>query len=424
MNTKWTLNEKSTGELAVTVETSVWESAQQKAFEKLAKNVEIKGFRKGAAPKELIRKQLSEGSIFNEAIDAIANDLFQQALKQENLEPINRASLDIKSLSKDELTLSFTFSIKPEVVLGEYKSIKIAQEPVLVTDDDVALEIKKLQENYAELVLKEGVAALGDTVVIDFEGFKDDVAFEGGKGENYPLELGSNSFIPGFEDALVGVAVNQELDVHVTFPAEYGVAELAGAPAIFKVKVHEIKTKQLPEITDEFVKELQRENVETVAQLQEVVLADLQHQKEHDAEHAFEEKLLEQVVGACTVDIPDSMIEDEVEVMFTDFKDRLQQQNYTIELYTSLTGQDEAYLKNQMKVDAEKKVKLRLVMEAIALKEGFDATEAEIDQEYETVAKNYGIEVDRVKEVIHKEVMLKEWRLRKAFEFIKESASA
>ena len=422
MKSTWQLNEKSTGLLKVSLDKNRWQELQEKALDKLAKNVQIDGFRKGSAPKNLVVKQIGEGSIFNEAIDMVANDAYQFGVNEQGLKPVGQASLDVSELSKEAITLDFTVPVEPEVKLSDYQSVKVEKPAIEVNDSDLEKEMDRLRNDFAELVVSEEAAENGDTVVIDFEGFKEDVAFEGGKGENYPLELGSNSFIPGFEEQLVGSKKEQELDINVTFPEDYQVADLAGAPVVFKVKVHEVKKRQLPELNEEFVKDLSKEGVESVEQLKEYVLNDLTTRKEQEANQAFEEELLSKVVDPSEVEIPDVMIEDETKHMFEDFKQRLEQQNYTLELYTQLTGQSEEFLKEQLSKDAEKKIKLRLVLEAIAQEQAFEATEEQLEEEYTAISKNYGIELDQVKQIIHKEVVLKEWRLKSALDFLKENA--
>lgn len=424
MKSNWTVKEKSTGTLSVVVADEAWASAQEKAFNKLAKNVEVKGFRKGSAPKDLVRKQISDASIFNEAIDSVANEAYIYGLTEHNLNVVGRPQLDVKDISRVSVELLFEVTITPEVTLGDYKSVKVAQESVVVSDADIEAVINKTLEDYAELVIKEGEAAMGDTVVIDFEGFKDGVAFDGGKGENYPLELGSQSFIPGFEEALVGTTVGQSLDVNVTFPDNYGVAELAGQPVVFKCTVHEIKTKQLPELSDEFVASLKKEGITTVDAYKEDVIHTLKHEKEHEAEHAFEDAVLSQVVEGSSVDIPQIMIDEETNVLFEDFKRRLESQNYNMELYSALTGQDEAFLREQMAKDAERKVRLRLVLDAIAKAENFEITPEALEEEYAGIAQMYNMEVDQVKQVLAPSVVMQEWRLKTAFDFIKTNAKA
>lgn len=424
MKSIWTVKEKSTGTLSVTVSDEAWTLAQEKAFTKLAKQVEVKGFRKGSAPKELVRKQISEGSLFNEAIEHVAQEAYMFGVNEHKLNVIGRPQLDVQTISKAAVELLFDVSVAPKVVLGDYKSVKVAMESVVVDDAAIEAHIAKTLEEYAELVIKEGAAAMGDTVVIDFEGFKDGVPFEGGKGENHALELGSQSFIPGFEEALVGAVVGQTLDVNVTFPENYGAADLAGQPVIFTCTVHEVKAKQLPELTDEFVKSLKKEGIDTVDAFKEDVITTLKDQKSREVEHQFEEAVLSQIVESSSVDIPQVMIDEETNVLMDDFKRRLEAQNYSMELYTALSGQDEAFLRNQMSSDAQRKVRLRLVLGAIAKAENFELTPEALEAEYASIAATYTMDVAQVKQVLAPHVVEQEWRLKTAFDFIKTNAQA
>ncbi len=422
MKATWSLKEKSTGELKVTVSGDAWVNAQEKAFEKLAKNVEIDGFRKGSAPKALVKKQIREQSILMEAVDIVANDAYTFGLQDQDVTPIARPTLDLETLTAEAATLIFLVTINPEVTLGQYKGLEVTKGYVTVDEDEVSERLNKMREEYAELLVKEeGTVEVGDTAVIDFEGFKDGESFEGGKGENHPLEIGSNSFIPGFEEALVGLAAGEEKDVNVTFPESYQAEHLAGQPVTFKVKVHEIKTRQLPELNDEFVKDLNQEGVETLEQLKEKVTHELTHEKEHQVEDAFDNEVLGKVVEASSVEIPQVMIDEETEAMFEDFKRRLQSQGFTMELYAQVTGQDEAFLKEQISKDAESKVKVRLVLNAVAKAENLDANEEEIEAEFAQIATAYNLEVAKVKELVAPESIAYDLRLKKAFDFIKES---
>lgn len=422
MKATWSLKEKSTGELKVTVSGDAWVNAQEKAFEKLAKNVEIDGFRKGSAPKALVKKQIREQSILMEAVDIVANDAYTFGLQDHDVTPIARPTLDLETLTAEAATLIFLVTINPEVTLGQYKGLEVTKGYVTVDEDEVSERLNKMREEYAELLVKEeGTVEVGDTAVIDFEGFIDGEAFEGGKGENHPLEIGSNSFIPGFEEALVGLAAGEEKDVNVTFPESYQAEHLAGQPVTFKVKVHEIKTRQLPELNDEFVKDLNQEGVETLEQLKEKVTHELTHEKEHQVEDAFDNEVLGKVVEASSVEIPQVMIDEETEAMFEDFKRRLQSQGFTMELYAQVTGQDEAFLKEQISKDAESKVKVRLVLNAVAKAENLDANEEEIEAEFAQIATAYNLEVAKVKELVAPESIAYDLRLKKAFDFIKES---
>ena len=265
----WTITEKenSKGELTVTLSGERWLKAQEKAFNEIAKEVEIKGFRKGQAPKALVEKQVSEGLILSEAVNEIANDLLQEGIKEHDLWPVDRPELSVNAISKQEVEMVFTIIVKPEVELGEYKGLNYEIEDVEISNEKVDAEIERMRQNYAEITVKEDAAEDGDIVVIDFEGFKDGVAFEGGKAEGHELKLGSNSFIPGFESQLIGTKAGDSKDVELSFPEDYHVEDLKGAPVVFKVTVHEVKETILPEVNDDFAQDLNIPEVETVEQL-------------------------------------------------------------------------------------------------------------------------------------------------------------
>ncbi len=424
MKSTWTVKEKSTGELIVTINDDAWKKAQTKAFDKLAKNVEAPGFRKGQAPKEIARKAISEQSILMEAVDNIASDALLFGIKEHDLSVIARPELDLEGLTTDEVTLKFVVTVKPEVKLGQYKGLDVKAEEVSVTSEEVDAKIAELREQFAELVLKEtGNVEMNDTAVINFEGFKEGVPFEGGKGENYALEIGSNSFIPGFEEALIGLATGEEKDVALTFPEHYGAADLAGADVIFKVKVNEIKLKQLPELNDDFAKEANHHGTETLADLRAHIEEDLLEEKTAKAQDAFGNELLTRVVDATEVEIPEVLIEEETDTLVEDFKNRIAQQGFNFEQFTQITGQTEKELREQMRLDATGKVKVRLILDQIAREEKIEVTPEEVELEYGAIAQQYNMELARVKELAPQETIAYDMRLRKAFTLIRESVS-
>lgn len=424
MKSTWTVKEKSTGELIVTINDDAWKKAQTKAFDKLAKNVEAPGFRKGQAPKEIARKAISEQSILMEAVDNIASDALLFGIKEHDLSVIARPELDLEGLTADEVTLKFVVTVKPEVKLGQYKGLDVKAEEVSVTAEEVDAKIAELREQFAELVLKEtGNVEMNDTAVINFEGFKEGVPFEGGKGENYALEIGSNSFIPGFEEALIGLATGEEKDVPLTFPEHYGAADLAGADVIFKVKVNEIKQKQLPELNDDFAKEANHHGTETLADLRAHIEEDLLEEKTAKAQDAFGNELLTRVVDATEVEIPEVLIEEETDTLVEDFKNRIAQQGFNFEQFTQITGQTEKELREQMRLDATGKVKVRLILDQIAKEEKIEVTPEEVELEYGAIAQQYNMELARVKELAPQETIAYDMRLRKAFTLIRESVS-
>lgn len=423
MKTTWTLKEKSTGELLVTIDGEEWANAQEKAFNKLAKNFEMPGFRKGQAPKALVRKQMSDERIMVEAVDEVATDALFKGLEEHQLNMITRPTLDIDKMTKDEVTIKFIVTVAPEVKLGKYKGFTIKKKAVEVMDKDVEKRLKDYQERYAELVEKRGKVAKGNTAIIDFEGFLDGVAFEGGKGENYPLEIGSGSFIPGFEDQLIGMKANEEKDITVTFPENYQAEDLAGKEAVFKVTVHSVKQRKLPELDDEFAKEVEEKDqkFETLDDLRNYVVDTLTKEKTEEADQNAENELMSKVVDGAEVEIPDVMVEDELNQMVNDFKNRLTQQGLTFDLYKQFTGQDEAKIREEMGKDAYNRVKVRLVLSEIAKQENMEVTDEEMEEEFQTIANMYKMDLAKVKEQIDANAVKYDLRIRKAYDLIKQA---
>lgn len=422
MKTNWELKENSKGQLKVEVDQKVWKDAQEKALDALVKNVEVEGFRKGHAPKKLAEKQVSEQAVLMDAIDLVANDVFAEAMAEHNLEPVAQPSMDVEKLSKDELVFIFSIIVKPEVTLGEYKGIEIEAEDITVSDEDIDHELGHLQENNAELVVVEnGVVENGNTVVIDFEGFKDDVAFEGGKGENYTLEIGSNSFIPGFEEALIGMKEGDEKDLELTFPDTYHVEELKGQDVIFKVKLHEVKVRELPELNDDLALLLDREGIETLDALREDIKNTLTKQREQAEEDRVNDLLISTVADNATVEIPEEMVEEELNQMFKEFEQRLAQQGLNFELYSQILNQTEEDIKEQMREDANKRVRSRLVLEKIAEVESLKVEAEDVETEYGNISEMYGLPVDQIKQIITVEQLTYDILVRKAVELVQAS---
>ena len=422
MKSTWSVKENSEGTLRVEVESKVWQDAQEKALDVLIKDVEIEGFRKGQAPRKLAAKKVSDQSVMLDAVNIVANNVFANAIVEAGVEPVTQPQLDIESMTKEDIVLLFHFVVKPEVELGEYKGIEVAAEDITVTDEDVNAEIERLQESQAELVVYEDITVdNGHTVVIDFEGFKDDVAFEGGKGENYSLEIGSNSFIPGFEEALIGMNSGEERDINLTFPENYHVEELKNAPVVFKVKVHEIKARELPELNDDFVALLDREGVSTLDELKVEIKKDIEHERKHAEEDRVNDLLISTVSDNATVEIPEPMVAEEQDNMFQEFTQRLAQQGMNFEMYSQILNQTEEDLKEQMHDDAVKRVRSRLVLEKIAEVEGFGVEEDETETEYQKISEMYGIELEQVKQIISKEQLSYDILIRKAVELVQNT---
>ncbi len=422
MKTTWTMIEKTKGELKVDIEGDVWQNAQKKAFNKLAKDVQLPGFRKGKAPLDLVKKQIAEQNILVEAVESIAQEALDLGLEEHKLNPITRPELGMDAISTEKVSVKFTFEVLGEVTLGEYKNLGITKEVATVTPEEVEAKLEGLRAQFAELVLKEeGSVEHKDTAIIDFEGFKDGVAFEGGKGENFSLEIGSNTFIPGFEDALVGMKSGEEKDVTLTFPENYQAEHLAGQEVVFKVKVNEIKSKQLPALNDDFAKEANQKDIDTLDALKAKFEADILADKAKKSEDDYNNALLTRVVESSTLEVPAVLVDDETQTMLEDFANRLQQQGFSLKQYTEITGQTEDDLRAQMRIDAEGKVKVRLVLDAVAKAENITVTHEEIDNEYKTIAETYQMDLERVKQLAPEGTIAYDLRLRKAYDVIRES---
>lgn len=423
MSSKWELKEKSTGELVATVEGEDWKRAQKKAFNKIKKNINIPGFRKGQAPAALIKKQIPAQNILMDAVEAVANDVLSDGVEEHKLVLVDRPELRIDEINEEKVILKFICAVKPEVKLGDYKGLPIKKKATRVTQKDIDAEVERLQQRYADMVVKEeGNVESGDTAVIDFEGFKNGVAFDGGKAESYPLEIGSGAFIPGFEDQLIGMAKEETKDINVTFPEDYQVAELAGQPVVFKVTVHEIKTKVLPEANDELIKEAKIKDVETMEDYRAYVKKNLSERKDRENEENFTNELLEKVVANAEVEIPDAMIERETDEMVREITQRLSAQGFTLEQFAQVTGQDEEKIRAEVRQDAEKKVRVRLVLEAVAEAEQFEISDEEIDAELKAIADQYSMQIEQVRNLISHDAVSYDLRQRKALELIKETA--
>lgn len=423
MNSKWTLNEHSEGVLEVVVDGEAWENAQKKAFNDFKKNVSIKGFRTGKVPEALLKKQISKEAIYDRAVEGVANEALVEAVKEHNLELVARPTLDYKDASDESVTLVINCVVSPEVTLGEYKGLDIHKDEVNVTDEDVEAELSKVQDRFADWVLREEgqPAEDGDQVTIDFVGKKDGEPFEGGSGENYPLELGSNTFIPGFEEQLVGVKTDDVKDVTVTFPEDYQAADLAGKEAVFTVTVHDIKYKDRPEVNDELIAQLKRDGVETVEKFKEVTKEDLTKERERAADEKFTNDLMGTISDNATVEIPAVMIENEVDNLYRDFTNRMQQSGFTAEQYFAATGQTEADLKATMRPDAQRRVKGSLVLDAVIKAENIEISDEDVEKEYTEMSTLYNMDVEQIKKLLPAENIKDDLAQQKALELIKSS---
>jgi trigger factor len=425
MSAKWEKLEGNQGVLTIEVDAAKVIEGLDVAFKKVVQKVNVPGFRKGKMPRQMFEKRFGVEALYQDAIDYLLPEAYSNAIEETGIEPIDRPEIDVEQIEKGKsLIFKATVQVKPEVKLGEYKGLEIEKFDTEVTDEEVEAELKTLQERHAELVVKEDTPAEnGDTVVIDFAGYVNDEAFEGGTAENYSLELGSNSFIPGFEEQLVGIKTGEEKDVNVSFPEEYHAAELAGKPAVFKVKVHEIKGKELPELDDEFAKDADDE-VETLDALKEKIKNRLEHDKKHQKEHHDQNSVVEKAAANAEVDVPEVMINTEVDRMVNEFGQRLQMQGMNLELYFQFSGQDENALREQMKEEAEQRVRGNLTLEAIANAENIEATDEDVNAELEKMAEMYKMEVEAIKAAIGGAEGIKaDLRLRKTVEFLVENST-
>ena len=376
-----------------------WANAQKKAFNKLANNVEVQGFRKGHAPENLVRQKINQAQVLNDAIDVVLQPAYEQVLKEEKLVPFVQPEVEVTKISESELEVIIKITTAPEVTLGSYKGLKVAREAVEVTKEEIDAEIARLCANNAELIVNDTEAKLGDTTVIDFKGFVDGKEFDGGSAENFALELGSNQFVPGFEEQLVGTKAGESKDVVVTFPTQY-VPELAGKEATFKVTVNEVKEKKVPELNEDLVAELNYEGVKTVEDLTNKVSADVKTKKENQAKNAQIEEILKQIRESSTISIGEKIIEKEVESMKENFKKQVEQNGLTIEQYYQITGQKEEDTVKSMRAQAELNLKNFLVISEISKLENIKVEQKELDAEYQKIADQYGMDVAKVKEIL------------------------
>ena len=410
-------------ELEIEVDAATFEAAVNAAYKKDVKKMAVPGFRKGKAPRALIEKTYGTGVFYETAMNDVYPSALDEAIKASDYEYVeDKIDLDIVSVGPEGLVFKATITVKPEVTLRGYKSLKATKKVEAVSDEDVENELKKLQERNARMVSVEDRAAeMGDTVTFDFEGFQDGVAFEGGKGENHALVLGSGQFIPGFEEQLVGAAVDADVEVNVTFPEEYHAPELAGKPAVFKCKVHKIEKKELPEIDDELIKDCS--DFETVDEFKADAKKRLEEQREKAAQDAVDEKLVEGLLKCMKADIPEAMYERAIDDRIQDFAYRLQSQGLSLELYLQYTGMDEKAFRDSFREQAEKQVKVRLTLEAIAKKEKIKPSDEELEAEYAKFAEQYGMEVEQVKAAIPATALIEDLSVSKAMDFVKEHAT-
>lgn len=412
--------EKNMAKLTIEVEAEKFVAETVKVYNKNKNQISVQGFRKGKAPQALIEKLYGAGIFYEEAADALIQQVYGDAVKESGLDIVSYPSIELVQVEKGKpFIFTAEVAVRPEVELGQYMGVEIEKVETEVTEEELEAEIKRLQDQNSREITVERPAENGDTVVIDYVGSVDGVEFEGGKGENYPLVLGSNSFIPGFEEQLVGAAADADVDVNVTFPEEYHAEELAGKAALFKVKVHEVKTKEYPEVDDEFAQDIS--DFDTLAEFKEDLMERLAERKAETANAEKQQKVMDVVVGSAKMDIPDAMVQKSVDDMMNQYAQQLSSQGLSMDVYFKYTGMTPVQLAEQFKPQALANIKNRLVLDAIVAAENIEVTEEDIDKEVNRMAEAWKLEPAKVKELIEEDVR-KDYAAQKALEIITDAA--
>ena len=414
-------NDKNKHEKTIIIDGDAWKKALTKAYEKNNKKAKIDGFRPGKAPYDIYVKKFGVESLFLDAADMVVEDAYLKAIEEDKLIPVCEPEVNIKEVDDKKIEFVFTIITKPELTIKKYKNLKIKKEDASVSEEEIDEEIKHLLEHYAELEIKDGKVENGDTVIIDYEGFVDGVAFEGGKAENYSLEIGSGSFIPGFEDQLIGMEKESEKEIEVTFPEDYHAENLKGQKATFKVKVHEIKTRKQRELDEEFFEDLGMEGVNSVETLRSSIKEHLETHKKNDVENKFVEDLMDAISKNTDVEIPDKMVEEEVDRLLKRAEENLKYQGISLDLYYQFTRTTEADLRNQLESEAFKNVLYRLILEEIIKLEKIEVTDEEIEEELAKMAERYKTSKEEIlKELGGKEMVKYDLEARHTFEKLSE----
>lgn len=413
---------KNTEKITIKIEGEKWQKALDKSFQKNVKNAKIDGFRKGNVPKNIYLERYGIASLYEEAINIVLEDAFQDALKKKTVEEQIQPSMDVVDVKEESVTLEFTFIGKPEIKLGEYKNLKIKKEKATITKEEVEHEMEHLREEFAEIRVKEdGEVETGDTAIINFKGMVDGKELEGGSGENYPLEIGTNTFIPGFEDGVKGMKVGEEKDLHLKFPEDY-VKDLAGKEVVFHVSIEEIKTRVLPEMDENFFKDLGYDKVTNKEELYKEVEKVLKDQKEKDIEDKFMDEVLDKASNNMEVEIPEEITHDEIHRMTHQFEEQMKSQGLNLNQYFEFTHTTMDDLHKNMEPEAIKRIKYRYLLEEVAKKENIIVTEEEAEKDAEEMAQNYGITKEElIKAYGSMEVVRFDAKMRKTLEFLKEN---
>ncbi len=385
---------KNIHEVLITIEGDEWKSFLDKAFNKAVKEVKIDGFRKGKVPKSVFEKKYGKQAVIPDATELAVDEAYKRALDEYKGDVIMQPQVAIEKVDNDSITYKFIFTSKPEVKIKKYTDLGVKKDEVKVTKKDVEEEIEKIKKEYADLAVKDGAIENGDTAIIDYEGFDGDKAFEGGKAENYALEIGSNTFIPGFEDALIGLKAGDKKDVNISFPKDYHAEELKGKPVTFKVLVHEVKNKVYPVLDEDFFLDLGLEDVKNVDDFKKTIEESLKEQREYEAENKYVDELFEALLKQTTVDVPHELVHEELHRMIHEYEERLQMQGITLEQFYKFTNSSREQLEANMHGEAEKRVTLRFAIEEIIAKEKIEASDEEANKKAEENAKKHGMEKD------------------------------
>ena len=412
---------KNIHEVTVKIEGDSWKKALDEVFKEKQKTLKVDGFRKGKVPRSVFEKKFGKESLYFDAANAVLPEAYTKAMEDSKLIPVVQPAVDIKDITEDGVEFIFKIVTKPEVKVKKYKGLGVKPEKVKVTKEEVDHEIGHLLERYTELVSKEGKVQSGDVAIIDFEGFKDGEAFDGGKGENYSLEIGSNTFIPGFEEQIIGMKAGDEKDLDITFPEDYGAKELAGAPVVFKVKVNEVKEKKKRELDEDFFEDLGMDDIDSEEKLREEIKKSLEAQKEMDAENKYIDNLLETVSKNVEVDIPEEMVEEEVDRLMTRFEEQMKMQGISLDVYYQFTNSTEKDLRAQMEKEAYNNVLYRLMLEEVMKLEKIEVSLKEAEKEAEELAKKYQMEKEEfLKQFGGLELVQYDLEMRKVIDVLKE----
>ncbi|MFO7161343.1 MAG: trigger factor [[Clostridium] cellulosi] len=409
-------------ELEISVDKDKFAEAVDKAFKKNAKRINVPGFRRGKAPRSVIEKLYGEGIFYEDAVNSLYPQAYEEAVKEAGIEPVDRADIEVVDISKEKgVTFKAKVTVKPDVELGEYKGLKAVKKVYTVSDDEVNHELEHVRERNARIITVEDRAAQkGDIAVIDYEGFLDGKPFKGGKAEKQELELGSGTFIPGFEDQIIGHKIGENFEINVTFPENYHSKELAGKPAVFKIVLHELKVRELPELDDEFAKDVSE--FDTLDEYKADIKKRIQEAKDKRSETEVEDALVEQIIGSMKAEIPEVMFERAIDNMVNDFNYRLQMQGMNLKTYLHYAGMEMDEFRKTFREQAERQVKMRLALEKIVANEKFEVTDEDLDAEYKKLAGQYGIDAEKIKNIINADDLKKDIVVNKAIDFVRNNA--